>query len=93
LVIAAIAIWFGLAPANSYADDRAEISRIDDRNNAATDGAPQQDVVNGWTTIDYLELLSVQQEESDNRRDTLLLLALVGGAFGLATVRTGSKAN
>jgi hypothetical protein len=93
LVLAAIALWFGMAPEDSYEDVRADIESTDDLNNASTDGAPQQAVVNGWTTIDYLELLSIQQEESDDRRDSLFLLALVGGAVGMATWRMGSKAS
>lgn len=75
----------------SYAEQREAIAEADDANNDRTEGAPQQAVVNGWTTIDQLELLSIQQEESDirreqsdNRRDALLLLLVVGVALAAA---------
>lgn len=90
LAVAAIAIWFGMAPNKSYAHLRSNIEQTNDANNASTEGAPQQEVVNGWTTIEYLRLLSIQQEESDNRRDALFLLAVVGGTVGAASWRGSS---
>lgn len=51
----------------------------------------QQEVVNGWTTIEYLNLLSEQQEQSNNRLDALLLLALLGGAVARATSRSNAR--
>ncbi len=63
---------------SDYDRMREQIEDRDDRNNSETSGAPQQQVVNGWTTNEYLELLSVQAEESNARRDALLLLGLIG---------------
>jgi hypothetical protein len=93
VAIATIAIWFSMAPENDYEDLRAKIESADDRNNENTAGAPQQEVVNGWTTIQYLNLLSIQQEESDRRRDALFVLALIGGAVGVATWGKRPKPN
>lgn len=56
-----------------------------------TEGAPQQEVVNGWTTIEYLNLLSKQQEQSSERLDALLLLALLGGSAALITSRSNAR--
>ena len=79
--IAVLAIfWFAASPEEApFADTRDEIESIDDLNNESTEGAPQQEVVNGWTTIEYLNLLSTQQEHENNRRDALLLLILLSG--------------
>lgn len=84
LVAALVAIlavfWLASGPEDtSFADARDEIESMDDLNNESTAGAPQQEVVNGWTTIEYLNLLSTQQEHENNRRDALLLLMLVSG--------------
>ena len=64
-------------------------------NNANASGAPQQTVVNGWTTIDWLELISEQLNEMpqenqvtagiDERVPTLLLLLVLGACFEWAT--------
>jgi hypothetical protein len=43
---------------------------------------PQQEVVNGGTTIEYLNLLSVQQEHDNNRHHALLFLILISGLDG-----------
>ena len=80
-LVAVLAIfWFASGPEDTpFADARDEIESIDDLNNESTAGAPQQEVVNGWTTIEYLNLLSTQQEHENNRRDALLLLILLSG--------------
>lgn len=55
-------------------------------NNSNTSGAPQQTVVNGWTTVDWLELISEQvQTNVDRRVPALLLLLVVGACFEWAT--------
>lgn len=87
LALSALMIWAGMSPEESYADLRASIEDLDDANNQQAQGAPQQAVVNGWTTIEYLNLLSTQQEQSDDRRDALILVGLVGGAAAIATRR------
>jgi hypothetical protein len=92
LAVAALGIWGGMAPEDSYTDVRASIESADDANNERTEGAPQQAVVNGWTTIEYLNLLSTQLEQSDDRRDALLLVGLLGAAAAIAT-RRGSATN
>jgi hypothetical protein len=74
------------------------VESIDNRNrtnNANASGAPQQTVVNGWTTIDWLELISEQLNELphqnqvttniDNRVPSLLLLLVLGACFEWAT--------
>jgi len=64
LLVAAIAIWFGMAPdVPNQASKIASIEATDDANNARAEGAPQQTVVNGWTTIEYLQLLAQQSDE------------------------------
>ena len=81
VLIALIGIWWVAATPEdgSFKEARDGIESIDDLNNESTAGAPQQDVVNGWTTIEYLNLLSTQQEHESNRRDALLLLILLAG--------------
>jgi hypothetical protein len=88
----ALLIWFDMAPEdNSYESARTAIEASDDANNILAEGAPQQEVVNGWTTIEYLSLLSEQQEQSNSRLDALILLALIGGSVALATSRTNAR--
>lgn len=94
VVLAAVAVfvWFDTAPGDSsFASERSSIEATDDLNNLRAEGAPQQEVVNGWTTIEYLSLLSEQQEQSNNRLDALLLLALLGGSVALATSRSNAR--
>lgn len=83
MAAALLSVWFGMSPETDYEEIRSSIEDNDDANNAMTEGAPQQAVVNGWTANEYLELLSLHQEESDDRRDAMLLLALLGGAVGV----------
>jgi hypothetical protein len=92
LAAVAVGVWFDTAPSdNSFASERSSIEAMDDANNLRAEGAPQQEVVNGWTTIEYLNLLSEQQEQSNNRLDALLLLALLGGSVALATSRNNAS--
>jgi hypothetical protein len=81
VLIALIGIWWVAATPEdgAFKEARDGIESIDDLNNESTAGAPQQEVVNGWTTIEYLNLLSTQQEHESNRRDALLLLILLSG--------------
>lgn len=88
LVLAGVAllIWFDAAPKDAtFASERSSIEATNNANNLLAEGAPQQEVVNGWTTIEYLNLLAKQQEQSNNRLDALLLLALLGGSVALVT--------
>jgi len=78
-----------------WAGTAQSINSRNSANNNNTSGAPQQTVVNGWTTIDWLELISEQifeMEQSnhsrtshDNRVPTLLLLLLLGASLDWAT--------
>lgn len=64
-------------------------------NNENASGAPQQTVVNGWSAIDWLELISEQLNELpqqnqvtttiDNRVSLLLLLLVLGACLEWAT--------
>jgi len=64
-------------------------------NNGNASGAPQQQVVNGWTTNDWLELISEQLNEIsrvgaptsgvDNRVARLLLLLVLGACLDWST--------
>lgn len=99
LIVAALAVWFGMAPDSDAAPNNssavASIEAEDDANNALAEGAPQQTVVNGWTTINYLNLLSEQVDEAaapetgDQRTTAMLGLCVLGIALiaftGLST--------
>lgn len=84
LAVAAMSLWIGLAPDADYDKLRQEVASRSEANNVSTESAMQQEVVNGWETNDYLELLTVQVEQGNNRRDALL------GAILLAIVLVGS---
>jgi hypothetical protein len=95
LTIAAIAVWFGMAPTP---DNDADVYRTritaalaaDTENNKNTQGAPQQAVVNGWTARDLLTVIaqeSAAKEPRDQRPGALLVLVIVGLGLGLATSR------
>jgi hypothetical protein len=67
IALAAIAVWVFMAPepsdvptAGAYSSKVKTIEDMNDANNAYTEGAPQQEVVNGWTSIEYLNLISAQ---------------------------------
>lgn len=67
LVLAAVAVWFMLKPeekVQAEADFGAEIAAAMadyKANNASTDSAPQQQVVNGWVAKDLLEVIAREQ--------------------------------
>lgn len=88
LLAAAIAVWFGMAPDSP--DNSKLISSIesgDDANNTIAEGAPQQAVVNGWTNLEYLHLISKQLDEAssaevrDDRPEAMLGLCVAGIAL------------
>lgn len=92
LVLAAVLVWFLMAPDDdgpSYDSLRSAIESDDDGNNELAEGAPQQSVVNGWTANKYLALISMQvedaEESADPRAATLLLLGVIGLAVLLVT--------
>ena len=91
LAVAALAVWFGMAPEPVTRGDAGEIvaaEALADLNEATAEGAPQQAVVNGWHTVDLLEIIareSMEPEPVDHRTEALLLIGVIGLAFGIAT--------
>jgi uncharacterized protein YqgV (UPF0045/DUF77 family) len=80
LVAAAIAVWLLMAPdepvmpevqvqdsVSDTSDDIAEALGDYALNEANTQGAPQQTVVNGWTAKDLLTIIAKQQNEALTR--------------------------
>jgi hypothetical protein len=56
-------------------------------NDARTQGAPQQQVANGWVARDLLTIIAEQQTESatDERLPALAVVAVLGLALHIAT--------
>lgn len=87
LALAAVVIFFAGRPdsveVNDHSFSRISIESDDDANNSRTQGAPQQQVVNGWTTNAYLRLISQQLDQVgalvpiDERPAALLLLGVL----------------
>ncbi len=102
LAIAAIAVWFLMAPAEpdtqeQVGDRSREITAaLSDYslNEARTQGAPQQTVVNGWVAKDLLAIIAEQQNESvtDERLPALAVLVVFGLALRLATATRPAEA-
>ncbi len=82
LAIAAVAVWFLMAPAEpevpavqaqeSVRDRSSEIRSAlanYELNEARTQGAPQQAVVNGWVAKDLLTIIAEQQNEALTREE------------------------
>ena len=90
VAIASVTVWFVMAPQEPYEAMRSSIASNDDAADAGVDGAHQPSD-DGRTTDAYLHLLSVQQEEADDRRDALLLTGLLSGALALATSRRPAR--
>jgi hypothetical protein len=80
LAIAAVAVWFLMAPAKpktpvvhtqqSVSDQSAAISQAlsdYEQTNGLATGAPQQAVVNGWAAKDLLTIIAKQQNEALTR--------------------------
>jgi hypothetical protein len=91
LIVAAIGVGFGMNPSNTgiAASHRAAISDAlvtDTLNNAQTEGAPQQAVVNGWTAKDLLTVIAkAGSAPVDERPAALLTLLVLGCSLGLLT--------
>ena len=104
----AIAVWFTMKPQTekldvaepTYSSQISAVMAEYEANNARTEGAPQQQVVNGWVARDLLEIMATQQQEAlelqqqalkrppapnDERIPALLGLAVIGLAVGIAT--------
>lgn len=89
LALAAVIIWFAMAPGESD-DGSRDISRAlanYEMNEARTEGAPQQQVVNGWVAKDLLTVIAEQQNDSstDNRLAALAGLGVLGLALHIGT--------
>ena len=89
LALAAVVVWFAMAPGES-SDRSSDIARAltdYELNNARTQGAPQQQVVNGWVAKDLLTVIAEQQNESvtDERLPALGVLVVLGLALHLVT--------
>ncbi|WP_344249157.1 hypothetical protein [Isoptericola hypogeus] len=98
LAIAAATVFFVAAPESvdtgGHAGEVASIEAEDDLNNASAEGAPQQAVVNGWTTNRYLGLLTDQMDDQlqrpvgDPRLPALLLVLVLGACLHWGTSDT-----
>lgn len=88
-LLAAAAVWImvALAPQDTVtATDITKVMLDDTLNQARTEGAPQQAVVNGWTARDLLELTAKQGVEGrDHRPAALLMLLVLGMCLALTT--------
>lgn len=104
LVVATVVVWFAMAPDSSapesHTSDLEEILDNADANNALADGAPQQEVVNGWAARDLLALTVKQndhlseQARRDERPAALLGLGVLGIALlALTTPRNPAVAS
>lgn len=86
LVLLAFVFWFGPAISgetgtDEYEEMLADVLVGDTVNNTRTEGAPQQQVVNGWTARDLLTLQVQQNNDllaAQYRQTALLTLVLIG---------------
>jgi hypothetical protein len=89
LALAAVAVWFAMAPdePSDRSTDIAGVLADYELNEARTQGAPQQQVVNGWVTKDLLAIIAEQQNGSvsDERLPALAVLVVLGLALHIAT--------
>lgn len=107
LAIAAAAVMFAMAPDIPEADtgrfDRLTNQALEDEeaNQARTQGAPQQQVVNGWVNRDLLTVISrqmsaqieaTQATSADQRLPALLLILVLAVCWHGATLPTAGPA-
>ena len=89
LALTAVVVWFAMAPdeSSNRSTDIARVLADYELNEARTQGAPQQQVVNGWVTKDLLAIIAEQQNESvsDERLPALAVLVVLGLALHIAT--------
>ncbi len=89
LALAAIVVWFAMAPDSSSdrSSDIASALAEYELNEGRTQGAPQQQVVNGWVAKDLLTVIAEQQNDSvtDERLPALAVLVILGLALHIAT--------
>jgi hypothetical protein len=86
LVLAAIVVWFAMAPEDRSSDISQALTDYS-LNEARTQGAPQQQVVNGWVAKDLLTIIAEQQNDaaSDERVPALAGLLVLGVALYVFT--------
>ena len=74
-------VWVTMSPlVTNYDSEIRSVDRSNTLNAAATESAPQQEVVNGWTTIGYLEVIAEQNNaalEQGERDGVLIGLAVL----------------
>jgi hypothetical protein len=96
----AVVLWFVMAP-EEIDDSTAEVAAAlaeYEANEARTDGAMEQQVVNGWVAKDLLALVVEQADDSaradrqaDDRLAAEAVVAVVALAFGIATRPSGGR--
>lgn len=78
IAVAALIVWFVLAPSDAVEDPDSALgydSLIDlalanyDLNNDNTESAPQQQVVNGWVAKDLLQIVAIELDDIQRRMD------------------------
>ena len=92
LALAAIVVWFAMAPEDRSSDISRALTEYS-LNEARTEGAPQQQVVNGWVAKDLLTIIAEQQNDaaSDERIPALAGLLVLGAALHVFTSPDRSK--
>lgn len=89
ILIGLAAIVVALLPASSSADHNAEVVAAlaaADANNSIAEGAPQQQVVNGWVARDLLAIISAQLDEQNAASDRKVPLLLMLGVLALVVI-------
>lgn len=84
-VVAVLALTTALASPGSVDDSLASIARNHTTDNTRAQGAPQQQVVNGWTTHEYLALIA--EREARTERTVAVGLAALSVLFVLGLFR------
>ncbi|GAB3318095.1 hypothetical protein GCM10027451_36560 [Geodermatophilus aquaeductus] len=82
LALATIVVWFVMAPEDRSGDISQALAEYS-LNEARTQGAPQQQVVNGWVAKDLLTIIAEQQNDvaGDERLPALAGLLVLGVAL------------
>jgi hypothetical protein len=84
LAFVAIGVFLGGAASTSSYSENIDEAMSDYRlNDLRTEGAPQQQVVNGWVARDMLEIIARQGDSSgtDERVPALLTIAVLAGIW------------
>lgn len=84
VIVASVAIVFAIKPSGSVSSDVSSALAAGEANETDAESAPQQQVVNGWTTRDLLAI-SIKAEDKRAEQQTVLL-ALIAGSTGLLLI-------